>query len=313
MDAKKSPKIVFAGTTDNASAILESLAANGYQIVLVLTRQDAPFGRRAVLTPSPVATVAEKLGLPILKANRIGPTENQFIGKFNAELGVVVAFGSLLKKATLDLLRLGWLNVHFSELPAYRGAAPVQRAILAGDKRTGVTIFRLDEGMDTGPIAAFESLGIYDDETSGELLTRLTKLGEKTLLALLDRGIENLTFVEQPNDGFSTAPKIVREDARLDPTSESSTQMHNKVRAMNPEPMAWLLFNEQPLRVLAAKPGPNIAGQPGNVSTIGGQILLQCAEQSTLELLQVQPSGKRPMSGESWLNGVQGKGRVILK
>ena len=177
-------KIVFAGTPANAAQTLRALANTAFEVVAVLTRTDAPVGRKRVLTPSAVAVVAAELGLPIIKANRVDESVRLQIQATGAELGVIVAYGALLDQAALDVLDKGWVNLHYSLLPKWRGAAPVQRAIMAGDRETGVTLFQLDKGMDTGPVHLQIPTVIEPDENTAELLPRLTNLGISGLAEL---------------------------------------------------------------------------------------------------------------------------------
>ena len=189
-------KILFAGTPEVAASTLKTLATDSrfgnLEIVGVLTREDAPQGRKRILTPSPVALVATALGLRVIKANRLDEPTLAAIGETGAELGVVIAYGVLLKSDALSALPRGWFNLHFSVLPRWRGAAPVQHSLLAGDQITGVTIFRLDEGMDTGPLLAAVPTEVQPDENAGELLNRLTLIGISALdesLACIEAGI----------------------------------------------------------------------------------------------------------------------------
>jgi methionyl-tRNA formyltransferase len=185
-------RIVFAGTTENAVDVLRYLTEVAkHEIVGVLTREDALVGRKQTLTPSPVAQYAESKGLIVLRANRVTESVNEQLSKLDAELGVVVAYGALLKRTTLDLARHGWINIHYSLLPKLRGAAPVQRALINGHREIGVTVFQLDEGMDTGPIHAQLETVIEPTENAGELLGRLTTLAVTMLdevLAKIDAG-----------------------------------------------------------------------------------------------------------------------------
>lgn len=305
-------RILFAGTTQNAAETLSSLIESGAEIVGVLTRIDAPLGRKAILTPSPVADVATSHNLPLLKANSVDEPTVTHIKELNPDVGVVVAYGSLLKRNALDSVPLGWLNVHFSLLPAYRGAAPVQHALLNGEKTTGVTIFRLDEGMDSGPVLATASLEIEAGDNSGTLLKKLTSLGIRELVRCLELDLSDTVFLPQSSDGITFAPKIGRQDARIHPRQHTAPQASAIVRAMNPEPMAWLEVNGQPMRIITATLAPGFNGVPGQLQRSGSQVLLGCAEETSLQLELVQPAGKNPMSALSWHNGLKDQNGIEI-
>ena len=303
-------KILFAGTTAGAAKVLEHLARNN-NIVAVLTREDAPAGRKAIMKSSAVATTADSLGLPIIKANRITEATDLVLKATGFELGVVVAYGTLLKQRTLDLAPRGWYNLHFSLLPAFRGAAPVQHALLAGTTETGVSLFRLDSGMDTGPIIGQVSTMIEPDENAGELLHRLTHIG----ISLLDENLPRLaagTAVErrQPSTG-TAAPKVNRQHARIS-FKDSARQIENLVRACNPEPMAWCELGDESLRVLEAR-ASLLASELaiGEVRIEKNRVLVGTGNGTQLELLEVQPAGKKPMPALAWARGL--REQVILK
>lgn len=280
-----------------------------HQVVAVLTREDAPVGRKGVLTPSPVSTEAESLNLPVIKANRINDKVDSEISGFQPDLGVVIAYGSLLKTTTLRLPKHGWLNLHYSLLPLWRGAAPVQHSILSGVKETGVSIFQLDEGMDTGPILTTVPAEIQPGENSGQLLDRLTLLGSSALdecLARIDAGMAN--FV--PQEGVpSFATKISRSDAEID-WQKSSSEIELLVRAMNPEPMAWTTHYGQPVRIIEAQAmlSGTVEISPQSAGTIilkGATVFVACGDDSALRLDVVQPSGKNPMKAADWFRGLK--------
>ena len=304
-------RIVFAGTTDNAVDVLRYLnEVAKHEIVAVLTREDALVGRKKLLTPSPVAQYAESKNLNVVRANRVSEGVNEKISQLGADIGVVVAYGALLKRPTLDLPKHGWINIHYSLLPKLRGAAPVQRALINGDHSTGVTIFQLDEGMDTGPIHAKLETIIESTETAGELLARLTTLA----ITMLDEVLAKISAgFEQPQQqvGDSTpAPKLSRSDAKID-FEKTALEIEGLVRGCNPEPMAWAEFEGEPLRVLRARalqePAADLAdATPGAVQQIGTSIFVYAANRSILELLEVQPASKRVMSAADWHRGLSG-------
>ena len=221
--------LIFAGTPANAAATLEYLVQHGFEISLVITRPDAPFGRKRVLTPSPVAETASKLGLELYKTNKIDDAAISRIIESGCSTAVVVAYGALLKAPALDALSNGWFNLHYSLLPKWRGAAPVQHSILAGDKTTGVTLFKIDEGLDTGAIVASVPTQIQPGETSARLLSRLTDIG-CTLLSQELPGVlmgSYLLTPQAPDENLASAPKLVREQARVPSMTDAITKGSN--------------------------------------------------------------------------------------
>lgn len=303
-------KILFAGTPEVAAKTLQTLATDprfaGFEIAGVLTREDAPLGRKRILTPSPTATTAEALGIPVIKANRIDADTLVSIGKLGVDLGIVIAYGVLLKLDALQALPLGWYNLHFSQLPKWRGAAPVQRALMAGERDTAVTLFKLDEGMDTGPIAGVVPTEIQPDETSGDLLNRLRLLGESLLaeqLPAIASGAVNLVEQSQSTLTPTLAPKLGRTDSVLD-FARAATELEAIVRGANPEPMAHTNFRDQNLRVLRARAHASSAsGQMNGTARLDGSRVLVTTGSGDLELLEVQPAGKNPMRASDWARG----------
>lgn len=298
-------RILFAGTPVNAAVTLRELVKGGFEISAVLTREDAAVGRAKTLTPSAVALAAEELGIPVIKSNRVDDQTLVEILSYRVDLGVVVAYGSLLKQEALAALSSGWLNLHYSLLPKYRGAAPVQWAIRNGEVLTGVTLFKLDQGMDTGPTLMSVEVEIQPEETSGELLVRLTHIGVSVLseaLPLIASGLA--TYTNQPAEG-SLAPKLTRSDARVD-WSRPAKQIEQQVRAMNPEPMAWCEFQNNPVRIIAARAHSSGSKLPiGTVFREGADVLVACGDSTSLMLLHVQPAGKNEMTANSWANGLK--------
>lgn len=297
----------------NAAATLIALKKSGIEVVGVLTRTDAPLGRKKVLTQSPVADAAEALGLPVVKANQVDSNALSQLQAFNADLGVVVAYGAFLNEEALRLLPKGWINLHYSLLPALRGAAPVQHALLQGLSSTGVTAFQLDEGMDTGPILLQAPSVIEHNENAGRLLNRLTDLGISVLLELLPSiaaGIAKQT----PQDGSAAtfAPKIHRVHAQID-WNQSAMDIQQLVLAMNPEPTAWTTLGGESFRILDARAyrGEQLQASPGTVKLLDDKVLVAC-KSGTLQLISVQPSGKNEMSAVDWYRGVKNKEKLVL-
>jgi methionyl-tRNA formyltransferase len=302
-------RIVFAGTPEAAVPSLDALAASAHEIVRVVTRPPAPLGRKHVLTPSPVDARATELGLPVLRANRLRAAETAELTALQADLGVIVAYGALVAEPLLSAPRLGWVNLHFSLLPRWRGAAPVQRALIAGDTVTGVDVFQLEAGLDTGPVLASEPVPIGALETAGHLLTRLSGIGAPVLAGVVD-ALAAGSAIAQPQVGEPTlAPKLALADGRLDWT-EPADRVFARIRGCTPEPGAWTTIGERRLKVLEAAPARDAAGHPpGAVAASGGRVLVGCAD-GGIELVRVQPEGRGAMPADAWLRGA-GSGVVL--
>ena len=306
-------RVIFAGTPLNAAATLIALKKSGVDIVGVLTRTDAPLGRKKVLTQSPVAEAAQTLGVPVVKANQVDDHALSQLASFNADLGVVVAYGAFLDSTALAALPKGWINLHYSLLPALRGAAPVQHALLKGLSSTGVTAFQLDKGMDSGPILMQAPTAIEPDENAGRLLDRLTDLGISVLLELLP-GIASGIAKPAPQDESAAtfAPKIHRSHAQIN-WNETAANIQQLVLAMNPEPMAWTSLGEESFRILHARQflGSIEHGMPGSVQLVEDRVVVACGN-GQLQLIDVQPAGKNEMSAADWFRGVQNKENLVF-
>lgn len=296
--------LIFAGTPPNAARTLEYLVQQGFEVSLVITRPDAPVGRKRVLTESAVAATAQKLGIDVYKTNSVDAAAIAKISQTGCDTAVVVAYGALLKQPALDALENGWFNVHYSLLPRWRGAAPVQHAILAGDKSTGVTLFKIDQGLDSGPVVASVPTQIQPGETSERLLSRLTELG-CTLLGQELPGIllkNHRLVVQDETNEVTAAPKLTREHARID-WADQARVIEQKVLAMNPEPGAWTLLNGETFKIHDARVvASSENGPPGTVVAVDGKVIVSTGE-SVIELLKVQPAGKQSMSARDWARG----------
>jgi methionyl-tRNA formyltransferase len=303
MDSKR--RIVFAGTPNNAALTLSHLVSKGFNVVGVLTRLDSKVGRKGIIQESAVASQASELGIPVYKANSIDGDCLSWIRSLEPDIGVVVAYGTIFDSDVLALPRYGWLNLHYSLLPALRGPAPVQNAILRGLRETGVTVFRLDQGIDTGPIVAQEKVSIDSTENSGELLEKLSQVGAELISTVLSDMPSNLAgATNQPYLApDQIARKPTRDSARLN-FSSKSIELSALVRAMNPEPMAWFEFDGKSVRVLSATPSSNRFEPVGLVKIIQHDLVVACSEGSLL-LQTVQPAGKSAMTGAEWFRGLR--------
>jgi methionyl-tRNA formyltransferase len=280
-----------------------------HDVVAVLTRPDAPVGRGRRVVASPVAALAREAGIETLTPAR--PSDPAFLSRLR-ELAVdcapVVAYGGLIPRAALDLPAHGWVNLHFSLLPAWRGAAPVQHALLAGDDITGASTFRLEEGLDTGPVFGTVTEAIRPEDTSGDLLTRLSHTGATLLVATLD-GIEagRVVAEPQPSDGVSHAPKLTVEDARVD-WRAPAVRVDRVVRACTPAPGAWTTFRGERLKLGPVTPTGQDDGTvppgPGHL-VVGRREVRVGTATGPVVLGDVQPQGKTMMRATDWARGVR--------
>ncbi|MGN6598918.1 MAG: methionyl-tRNA formyltransferase [Actinomycetes bacterium] len=300
-------RLVFAGTPAAALPSLEALLASSHDVVGVLTRPDAPAGRGRRLVPSPIAQRAAEAGLPTVKASRLRDQETlEAIRQLGPDACAIVAYGALVPPAALTIPPLGWVNLHFSVLPAWRGAAPVQHAVLAGDEVTGATTFLLEEGLDTGPVLGVLTETVRPRDTSGDLLTRLSEAGAGLLVATMD-GLESgaLRPVPQPDEGISLAPKIGVEQARV-PWASPGFHVDRLARAMTPEPGAWTTFRGERLGLGPVLPQSSQEGRtlaPGELRADKRQVLVGTGTEP-VALTEVRPPGKRPMAAADWARGV---------
>jgi methionyl-tRNA formyltransferase len=297
-------RVVFAGTPETALPALDAIAASTHDLVGVVTRPDAPAGRGRKLTPSPVAQRADELGLPVLRPGR--PRDPEFLDELRAlapECCPVVAYGALLPQSALDIPPHGWVNLHFSVLPAWRGAAPVQHAIRAGDEVSGATTFRIVKELDAGPTFGVMTETIRPDDTAGDLLARLAEGGAGLLLATLDGIAEgSLEAREQPADGVSFAPKIQVDDARIE-WGEPSAAVDRQIRACTPFPGAWTTYDGERVKVGPVTPvEADLA--PGVLEITKSAVLVGTAG-GAVRLGEVKPHGRRQMAAADWARGVQ--------
>lgn len=297
-------RVVFAGTPEVAVPSLEAIASSGHQLVGVVTRPDAPAGRGRKLVASPVAQRAEELGVPVLKPDH--PRDPDFqaqLRELAPDCCPVVAYGALLPESALAIPAHGWVNLHFSILPAWRGAAPVQHAIWAGDEVTGATTFRIVKAMDAGPVFGVMTETIRPTDTAGDLLGRLADGGAGLLVTTLD-GIEDgsLEAREQPADGVSVAPKITVDDARVD-WAEPALAVDRRIRACTPAPGAWSTFAGERIKL-----GPVTVTEeqvpPGELRVGKSDVLVGTAT-GAVRLGRVKAFGKKEMAAADWARGVR--------
>ncbi|PZQ43359.1 MAG: methionyl-tRNA formyltransferase [Phenylobacterium zucineum] len=303
-------RLVFAGTPQVAADTLTHLLDCGrHEVVAVLTRPDAPKGRSSRLQPSPVAELARERGIEVLRPTGArDPELAARLAELAPECCPVVAYGGLIPRTLLDLPVHGWVNVHFSLLPRWRGAAPVQHAILAGDEVTGVTVFELVEALDAGPVLASADYRLGAEETAGEALVALQRLGADLLVETLDALASGTAVATpQPEAGVTLAPKLTVPGARID-WSRPAVEIARQVRGNNPSPVAWTELDGERLRVLVAAPAPEAGLEPGELRPGKREVLVGTGAGS-LELRSVQPAGKRALPAADWGRGLRGPGR----
>ncbi len=296
-------RVVFAGTPEVALPSLALLASSELDLVAVVTRPDAPRGRSKRLVPSPVAVWAAEHGLPVLKPAH--PRDEDFKARLRAlapDACAVVAYGALLPTDVLAIPPLGWVNLHFSLLPRWRGAAPAQRTIIAGDPVAGATTFRIVRALDAGPVYRTLAHPLTGTETAGDLLAALAEAGAPLLLDTV-RALATVEPTEQPLEGVTLAPKLTPAEARLD-WSRDGRDLERLIRGCAPEPMAWTTLAGERFRIALARPAGTATLAPGRLA-FGKQGVLVGTGTVDLELLRVQPQGRRPMASADWARGLR--------
>ena len=296
-------RIVFMGTPDFAVPTLTEIVGQGHEVVAVYTRAPKPAGRGQAERKSPVHAAAEGFGIPVFTPRTLRDEAAQVLfASHDADVGVVVAYGLILPKPILDAPRLGCLNLHGSLLPRWRGAAPIQRAVMAGDTRTGVMVMQMDEGLDTGPVAMAEELPIGPDTTTGDLHDRMARVGADLMgraLAALERG--SLEFTPQAEEGVTYAKKIEKAEARID-WSRPAAEVHNLIRGLSPFPGAWFEIESggKTVRVKALR--STLVTGSGAPGAHLGNLVVACGS-GAVRLTEVQREGKGPMDAETFLRG----------
>jgi len=294
-------RIVFMGTPDFAVPTLAEIVGSGHEVVAAYTRAPAAGGRRGLdLVPSPVQRTAEQFGIPVLCPSTLrGDEAADIFAAHDADVAVVVAYGRILPPAILALPRLGCLNLHASLLPRWRGAAPIQRAIMAGDAETGVAVMQMEAGLDTGPVGLAERVTIPADMTAGELHDRLMAIGADLMgraLAALERG--GLNFTPQPVEGVTYAAKIDKAETRI-AWDRPAQQVHDHIRGLSPFPGAWFDLAGTRVKVLRSTMGQG-AGKPGEV--LDDHLTVACGD-GAVRLVELQRAGSRAMPAEEFLRG----------
>ncbi|GAA4040133.1 methionyl-tRNA formyltransferase [Arthrobacter methylotrophus] len=296
-------RVLFAGTPAVAVPSLDALIDAGFEIVAVLTRPDAPTGRKRILTPSPVAARAAELGIDIIHASKVDQETTGRIASYAPDVAAIVAYGGLVPQAALGIPRHGWINLHFSLLPAWRGAAPVQRSVIAGDDITGAATFLLEEGLDTGPVFGTLTETVRPDDTAGDLLERLARSGAILLTQTLS-AVDAGQAAPQPQQGdVSLAPKLTLDDGRLDWT-QPALALNRRSRGVTPEPGAWTMLDGQRVKLepVALRPDTRDLA-PGQVRVDGKNVLVGTGSHA-VQLGRIQPAGKKMMPPADWARGL---------
>jgi methionyl-tRNA formyltransferase len=296
-------RIVFMGTPAFAVPPLRALIAAGHDIAAVVTRIDKPAGRGKVLTAPAVKVAAEAAGIPVLQPRRVRETGSlEQLRALAPEAIVVAAYGQILPQELLSLPARGCINIHASLLPAYRGAAPINWAIINGEQRTGITIMQMDAGMDTGAILLQDSIPIADDDTAGSLAAKLSALGSSLIIDALNRlGTGTLSATAQDNSRASLAPLLAKEDGLID-WRESAGKIRNRVRGLSPWPGAYAFLDGKLIKVIESAV-IDVSGEPGKLIVPAAGRLAVGTGDGLLEILSLQPEGKRPMAAPEFLRG----------
>lgn len=297
-------RLVFAGSPAAAVPSLRRLAQTDHEIAAVITRADSPQGRRGTMTPTPVAELADELGIPTIRANRLAGEVTERVAGIAPDLGVIVAYGGLVREPLLSTPRLGWINLHFSLLPRWRGAAPVQRAIMAGDELTGASVFQLIEQLDAGDVFGQLTEPIGRLQTAGHLLDSLSRSGAELLVRVVDALADGDARSEPQRGDVTLAPKLTIADGEIDWT-QPAQRISDQIRGVTPEPGAFTEVDGARLKILEAAIAHDVpelhAGEFGS----SGKMVLVGTGSMPIELLTVHPAGRRAMDAASWWRGRQ--------
>lgn len=295
-------RLVFAGSPDAAVPSLRLLAGSRHDVTAVITREDSPQGRKRVMTETALAFEAARHGIPVIKTNRLDSAVTSRVDVLTPDLGVIVAYGGLVREPLLSVPRLGWINLHFSVLPRWRGAAPVQRAIMAGDDVTGASVFHLVAELDAGDVYGQFTQTIGAHETAGHLLHSLADGGAQLLLQVIDALADGTARAEPQQGDVTFAPKLSLADGQID-FNAPATMVTGQIRGVTPEPGAFTQFDGVRVKVLEASiaPGaPRLA--PGRLGEVDGRPVVGTAT-DPLELLRVHPAGRKAMAAADWWRG----------
>lgn len=297
-------RLVFAGSPAAAVPSLQRLAATRHEVAAVITRADSPQGRKGTLTPTPVAVVAEELGIPTIRTNRLAGEATDQVIEIAPDLGVIVAYGGLVRQPLLSTPRLGWINLHFSVLPRWRGAAPVQRAIMAGDDVTGASVFQLVDELDAGDVFGQVTEPIGRLQTAGNLLDSLSRSGAELLVRVVDALADGTARARPQTDEVTLAPKLSITDGHID-WDQPAERVSDVIRGVTPEPGAFTEVDGSRLKILdavIARDAPRLP--PGEFGTAGRAVVVGTAT-IPLELVTVHPAGRKAMDAAAWWRGRQ--------
>ncbi len=307
---KQNARVLFMGTPDIAADCLEQLIADGYNIIGAFTREDKPVGRKQILTAPPVKVVAQQHDIHVYQPKTLRGERSEIIAQLAPDLIVVVAYGRILPKAVIDIPQCGCINLHVSLLPKYRGAAPIQWALINGDTQTGVTIMHIDEGLDTGDIIDVLPIEIGEDETQEELFNDVAEKGKHFLSQVAEKVLSgDYTRTPQDHSQAVQAPPLTKEMGLF--TLEDDYQdIHNKVRGMNPWPSAYFMYDGKKVKVIKTKKA-DLAGACGEI--LSTKPLTVAVANGALQLLTVQPEGSKAMDGTAWARGRRFKKGDIIQ
>lgn len=296
-------RVLFAGTPAVAVPSLNALVEAGFDVVAVLTRPDAPIGRKRVLTPSPVAARAAELGIDVIRAARVDAEATEQISAARPDVAAIVAYGGLVPPAALAIPSHGWVNLHFSLLPAWRGAAPVQRSVMAGDDVTGAVTFQLEEGLDTGPVFGTLTETVGPEDTAGELLDRLSHSGAVLLAQTLSAIAAGKAAAVPQSGDVTLAPKLTLEDGHIN-WSHPALAIGRQARGVTPEPGAWTVLAGQRVKLEPVRLRPDVTDLPPGCVALYGRSVLVGTGSHAVELTRIQPAGKKMMSAADWARGL---------
>lgn len=307
-------RILFMGTPDFAVSSLEALCRLGGNEITVITQPDKPKGRKYVLTPPEVKVFAEEQGLKVYQpATLRDEAFDRLLRELDPEIIIVAAYGKILPKSVIDYPKYGCINVHGSLLPKYRGAAPIQRAIMEGERETGITIMYMNEGLDTGDMLAKVTVVITEDDNFESLFNKMAEAGARLLVETIPSIVGGSITPEKQDDANATyAAKIDKEDCRIDP-SRPSKELFNVIRGLSPFPLAFLMRGEQMLKLVSVKMTDRSSDKPaGYLTADGGRLYMTCGDGGCLEITEVLPAGKKRMSAADYLRGNAISGETLL-